>query len=157
MSAKPTWCSGTEPSTSSQDRSHVPSPSSLAISSGPRPRSEPASAASSNLCPVHGRSATSGWTWKQRRGARPMTDEQRHATSGRERAAWAKECELVLHRAAIQLHEQVAEAQQRLGCDDRAQAARQRADHARSLYELAIKEQAAQVKRWEPHDRRANS
>jgi hypothetical protein len=60
----------------------------------------------------------------------------------RERAARAKERELAAHLQAVQLHEHAAEAQERLGRDDRAQAARERAQHAQALYEQALVEQA---------------
>jgi hypothetical protein len=60
----------------------------------------------------------------------------------RERAASSKQHELAAHLRAVELHEETAEAQERLGRDDRAQAARQRAQHAQELYEQALVEQA---------------
>jgi len=80
-----------------------------------------------------------------------MADQQQ-ATGARERAARAKDRELAAHLAAVELHEQAAEMQQRLKCDDRARAAQQRAEHARSLHELALVEQAEQEAFWEAHE-----
>jgi hypothetical protein len=68
----------------------------------------------------------------------------RQATSALERAKLAKRRELAAHLRAIELHEQAAALQDRLGHPDRAANARQHAEHARELYECALEEQAAQ-------------
>jgi hypothetical protein len=71
-----------------------------------------------------------------------MVDRQQDAADAAERATQAKERELATHLLAVQLHEEAAEMQKRLGHADLAQIARERAAHARWLYELALKEQA---------------
>jgi hypothetical protein len=63
-------------------------------------------------------------------------------TRARERAARAKAHELAAHRRVEQLHEEAAKLQERLGHADRAQAARERAEHARELHAEALREQA---------------
>jgi hypothetical protein len=73
-------------------------------------------------------------------------EAQRRATSARERAALAKHWELAAHRRAIELHQDAARLQERLGHADRAAAARVRAQHARELYELARQEQQEQAR-----------
>jgi hypothetical protein len=54
----------------------------------------------------------------------------------------AKERELAAHRHAEDLHEEAARLRERLGHGDRAQAARERAEHARELHADALREQA---------------
>jgi hypothetical protein len=64
------------------------------------------------------------------------------AARARERVIQAKHSELAAHQRAAALHDQAAELQQRLGHEAKAQAARQRADHARELHGLALAELA---------------
>jgi hypothetical protein len=53
----------------------------------------------------------------------------------------AKRRELVVHARAINLHEQAAKLQERLGHPERAARARAHAEHARELQTLALEEQ----------------
>jgi hypothetical protein len=69
-------------------------------------------------------------------------DEPVWVTRAKKRAARAKASELAAHRRAANLHEGAAKLQERLGHGDRAQAARERAEHARALYAQALREQA---------------
>jgi hypothetical protein len=64
------------------------------------------------------------------------------ASRARARVVQAKHSELTAHRRAAAMHEQAAELQQRHGHEARAQAALQRADHARELHDLALTELA---------------
>jgi hypothetical protein len=64
------------------------------------------------------------------------------AARARERVIQAKRRELAAHQRAAVLHEQAAELQQRLGHKEEAEAALQRADHARELHSLALAELA---------------
>jgi hypothetical protein len=64
------------------------------------------------------------------------------ASRARERVVQAKHDELAAHQRAAALHDQAAELQQRHGHKARAKAARQRADHARELHDLALTEMA---------------
>ena len=66
---------------------------------------------------------------------------QRRVTRARERARLAKRRELAAHERAIQQHERAAQVQERFGHPDRAAAAREHAQHARELLELALREQ----------------
>lgn len=59
-----------------------------------------------------------------------------------ERILEVKQRELTAHRGAIELHEQAAQLQERLGHPDRAAEARQHAAHARELYRRACDELA---------------
>ena len=59
-----------------------------------------------------------------------------------DRVLEVKQRELSAHRGAIELHEQAAQLQERLGHPDRAADARQHADHARELYRQAWDELA---------------
>ena len=68
----------------------------------------------------------------------------RPATGARERAALAKRRELAAHLRAIEVHEQAADLQERLGYPDRAARARAHAEHARELYARALEEQRDQ-------------
>ena len=80
-----------------------------------------------------------------------MVDEPDQLTRATERAAEAKARELAAHRHAEELHEGAATLQEHLGHDDRAQAARKRAEHARQLHAQALREQAeaaAQIASW---------
>jgi hypothetical protein len=56
----------------------------------------------------------------------------------------AKRRELAAHVRAIELHDQAAERQERLGHPDRAANARAHAEHARKLQTLALAEQHEQ-------------
>jgi hypothetical protein len=71
-----------------------------------------------------------------------VVDEPDQVTRARERAARAKARELAAHCHAEDLHEEAVKLQERLGHGDRAQAARERAEHARELYADALREQA---------------
>lgn len=66
---------------------------------------------------------------------------QQRVTRARERAGLAKRRELAAHECAIQRHEQAAQVQERFGHPDRAATAREHAQHARELLELAVGEQ----------------
>jgi hypothetical protein len=59
-----------------------------------------------------------------------------------DRVLEVKQRELTAHRGAIELHEQAAQLQERLGHPDRAAQARQHAAHARELYRQAWDELA---------------
>jgi hypothetical protein len=52
----------------------------------------------------------------------------------------AKRSELAAHKRAVVRHQQAAEIQQRLGHEAWARAARQRAERARELHDLALAE-----------------
>jgi len=71
-----------------------------------------------------------------------MVDEPDWVTRARERAARAKARELAVHRRAEDLHKQAAKLQERLGHGNRAQAAWERAEHARELHAQGLREQA---------------
>jgi hypothetical protein len=75
---------------------------------------------------------------------RTVAYEPTQLVRARDYAVQAKASELAAHLRAVDLHEQSATIQQRLGRHDRAQAARQRADHARELHAQALVEQADQ-------------
>jgi hypothetical protein len=62
-----------------------------------------------------------------------------------------KQRELTAHRRAIELHEQAAALQERLGHPDRAAAAREHADPARELSRRAWEELAEYETRWTRH------
>ena len=59
-----------------------------------------------------------------------------------DRLLQVKQRELAAHLAAVELHEQAAELQQRLGHPDRAAEARAHAEQARTLHRLAAEELA---------------
>jgi hypothetical protein len=73
---------------------------------------------------------------------------QQHPIGSRERARLAKRRELAAHDRAIDRHEQAAELQDRLGHPDRAARAREHAQHARELRDLAVRE----LQEWEKGD-----
>jgi hypothetical protein len=78
-----------------------------------------------------------------------VVDEPDQLRRALERAGRARARELAAHRRAAELHEQAARLQARLGHADRTQAARKRAEHARELHALALREQAdAQLASW---------
>jgi hypothetical protein len=62
-------------------------------------------------------------------------------SGARERARSAKRRELAAHERAIHRYEQATQVQERFGHPDRAATARQHAQHARELLELALHEQ----------------
>jgi hypothetical protein len=64
-----------------------------------------------------------------------------------ERFLAVKQRELTAHRGAIELHEQAAVLQERLGHPDRAATAREHANHARELYRRAWEELAEYERR----------
>jgi hypothetical protein len=66
---------------------------------------------------------------------------QQRVTSARERARLAKRRELAAYERAIQGHKRAAQVQERFGHPDRAATAREHAQHARELLELALHEQ----------------
>jgi hypothetical protein len=66
---------------------------------------------------------------------------QQRVSGARERARLAKRRELAAHERAIQRHEQAAQVQERFGHPDRAATAREHAQHARELLQLALREQ----------------
>ena len=91
--------------------------------------------------PVHVRAAAAKLDSHSGIG-RDVSDEPYWLTRARERAARARASELAAHRRAEQLHEQAARLLERLEHADRAQAARERAEHARELHAEALREQA---------------
>jgi hypothetical protein len=70
---------------------------------------------------------------------------RRRVSGARERAALTKRQELAAHLRAIEVQEQAAELQERLGFPDRAARARAHAEHARELYARALEERQDQV------------
>jgi hypothetical protein len=72
-------------------------------------------------------------------------EAQQRLTSARERALVAKRRELAAHERAIKRHKEAAELQDRFGHPDRAANAREHAQKARELRELALREQ----REWE--------
>jgi hypothetical protein len=69
-------------------------------------------------------------------------DEPDGVTQARDRAARAKARGLAAHCHAEEVDEEAAKLQERLGRGDRAQAARERAEHAQELHAEALMEQA---------------
>jgi flagellar motility protein MotE (MotC chaperone) len=66
----------------------------------------------------------------------------RSTAEAADRFLQVKQRELAAHLAAVDLHEQAAELQQRLGHPDRAAEARAHAEQARELHRLAAQELA---------------
>jgi hypothetical protein len=78
-----------------------------------------------------------------------------YATGARDRIAQIKRQEIAAHAKAIELHEQAAELQERLGRPHRAANARAHARNARELQLLALEEQREQGRVTSAGERRA--
>lgn len=70
-----------------------------------------------------------------------------HLKAVRDRAAHAKEREIAAHLRAVLLHDDIAQAQERLGHPDMAEAARGRATRARANVVLAVREKLQAAER----------
>ena len=80
--------------------------------------------------------------WRVQDAAGAARAARRSATGAAERFLQIKQRELAAHLAAVQLHEQAAELQERMGRPERAAEARRQAEQARDWYRLAGEELA---------------